>query len=93
MPAQNQKAKLQERKAKLEQEISNTNRLLNQTKQNKEASLNQLYLINKKINHREDLIQAIGDEVQGLDSQIGSLNDTIFRLSGTMESLKANMPG
>jgi len=88
MPAQNQKAKLQERKSKLEQEISNTNRLLNQTKQNKEASLNQLYLINKKINHREDLIQAIGDEVQGLDNQIGSLNDTIFRLSGTMESLK-----
>ncbi len=86
--AQNQKAKLQERKAQLEQEINKTNKLLNQTQKNKEANLNQLYLINKKIDHRENLIQAIGQEVDGLDSQIGGLGDTISHLSNTLHSLK-----
>jgi murein hydrolase activator len=89
LPAQTQKVKLQERKAKLEQEINNTNKLLNQTQKSKEANLNQLYLINKKINHREDLIQAIGEEVNGLDGQIRSLSDTIYRLSTTLSNLKS----
>lgn len=89
LPAQNQKVKLQERKEKLEQEIHNTNKLLNQTQKNKEANLNQLYLINKKINHREDLIQAIGQEVNGLDGQIGGLSDTIYRLTVTLSNLKS----
>jgi murein hydrolase activator len=88
LPAQTQKVKLQERKAKLEQEIHNTNKLLNQTQKSKEANLNQLYLINKKINHREDLIQAIGEEVSGLDGQIRNLSDTIYRLSTTLSNLK-----
>lgn len=88
IPAQNQKVKLQERKNKLEQEISNTNKQLNQTQKNKEANLNQLFLINKKINHREELIHAIGDEVSGLENQIGNLSDTIFRLSTSIENLK-----
>ena len=87
-PAQNQKVKLQERKARIEQEINNTNKLLNQTQKNKADNLNQLYLINKKINHREDLIQAIGEEVNGLDSQIGVLGDTIYRLSSSLKNLK-----
>lgn len=88
IPAQTQKAKLQERKTRIEQEIQNTNRLLNQTQQNKEANLNQLYLINRKISHREDLIQAIGEEVNGLEGQISTLNDTIYRLSVSLSKLK-----
>ncbi len=88
LTAQNQKAKLQERKVQLEQEINKTNKLLNQTQKNKEANLNQLYLINKKIDHRQNLIQAIGQEVDGLDSQIGGLGDTISHLSNTLHSLK-----
>ena len=88
LPAQNQKQKLQERKSKLEQEITSTNRLLDETKKNKTDNLNQLYLINKKISHREELIQAIGEEVRGLDGQINTLNDTIFRLSNNLERLK-----
>ncbi len=88
IPAQTQKVKLQERKTKLEQEINNTNKQLNQTQKSKEANLNQLFLINKKINHREDLIHAIGEEVTGLDKQIGTLNDTIYRLSNSLSNLK-----
>jgi len=88
LPAQNQKHKLNERKSKLEQEITSTNRLLDETKKNKANNLNQLYLINKKISHREDLIQAIGEEVKGLDGQIGTLNDTIFRLTNHLDRLK-----
>jgi peptidoglycan hydrolase CwlO-like protein len=88
VPAQVQKVKLQERKNKLEQEINSTNKLLNQTQKNKKVNLNQLYLINKKINHREDLIQAIGEEVNGLEGQIGTLSDTIYRLTNTLTNLK-----
>ena len=48
---------------------------LEQTKQIKSANLNQLVLINKKINKREDLINAIEQEVGGIDRQDTLLHD------------------
>ena len=57
LSAQKDKTTLQERKAKIEREISYTNQLLSETKKSKQSNLNQLYLINKKINKGEDLIR------------------------------------
>jgi murein hydrolase activator len=86
--AQNDKNKLQSRKLKIERDIIQVNRELEQTKQNKSANLNQLILINKKIDKREDLINAIEQEVGGIDSQVNNMSDTIYRITTTLKSLK-----
>jgi septal ring factor EnvC (AmiA/AmiB activator) len=88
MVAQNDKNKLQSRKLKIEKEIIQVNRELEQTKQNKSANLNQLVLINKKIDKREDLINAIEQEVGSIDSQVNDMSDTISRITGNLKSLK-----
>ena len=87
--AQNDRNKLQSRKSKLEREIIEMNQELEQTKKNKSANLNQLILINKKINKREELINEIEEEVGGIDSQVRSLSDTINRITLSLNSLKA----
>ena len=89
MFAQNDKNKLQSRKSRLEKEIIETNRELELTKQNKSANLNQLVLINKKINKREELINAIEQEVGGIENQVKNMNDTIARITQDLNSLKA----
>jgi septal ring factor EnvC (AmiA/AmiB activator) len=88
LSAQKDKTTLQERKAKIEREISYTNQLLDETKKSKQTNLNQLYLINKKISRREDLIKEIGTEVNGIDKEVIRLNDTINKLSQTIADLK-----
>ena len=88
MYAQNDKKKMQSRKSKLEKEIIEMNRELEQTKLNKSANLNQLLLINKKINKREELINEIEQEVGSIDSQVKNLNDTIYRITMNLSSLK-----
>lgn len=88
MFAQSDKSKMQSRKSKLEKEILEMNRELEQTKTNKSANLNQLILINKKIKKREELINEIENEVGNIDSQVKSLNDTIYRITINLNSLK-----
>ena len=88
MYAQSDKKKMQSRKSKLEKEIIEMNRELEQTKLNKSANLNQLVLINKKINKREELINEIEQEVGSIDSQVKNLNDTIYRITMNLSSLK-----
>ncbi|HOW30458.1 MAG TPA: peptidoglycan DD-metalloendopeptidase family protein [Bacteroidales bacterium] len=85
---QKDKTSLQERKAKIEKDIRYTNQLLSETKKSKESNLNQLYLINKKNNRREELIREIGTEVTGIDREVALLNDTIAHLSATLSELK-----
>lgn len=89
MLAQEDKKKLQTKKSKLEREISETNQELEQTKKNKTANLNQLILINKKINKREELINELGGEVNSIENQVFKLNDTIFRINKNLSELKA----
>ena len=89
MYAQSDKSKMQSRKSKLEKEIIELNRELEQTKLNKSANLNQLVLINKKISKREDLINEIEEEVGNIDNQVKNLNDTIYRITLNLSSLKA----
>jgi septal ring factor EnvC (AmiA/AmiB activator) len=88
MFAQNDKNKLQSRKLKIEREIIQVNRELEQTKQNKSANLNQLVLINKKIDKREDLINAIEQEVGSIESQVNDMSDTINRITANLKGLK-----
>jgi len=86
--AQNDKNKMQSRKSKLEKEIIEMNKELEQTKLNKSANLHQLVLINKKINKREELINEIEQEVGSIDNQVRSLTDTIYRITQNLSNLK-----
>jgi len=86
--AQNDKNKLQSRKSKIEREIIEMNRELEQTQKNKSANLNQLILINKKIDKREELIEEIEQEVGGIEKQVRNLSDTIYRITVNLYNLK-----
>lgn len=86
--AQDKKSQLEARKSKIEQEIKYTNKLLSETKKSKQASLNQLLLLNKKITQRQELINAINYEIQSLDKKIVHTNDTIAELTQTIKQLK-----
>lgn len=86
--SQDKKTQLQNRKAKIEQDISYTNKLLSETKKNKQASLNQVVLLNKKISKRQELINAINGEISGLDMRIQQTNDTIEELTNNIKKLK-----
>jgi len=86
--AQDKKTQLQQKKAKIEEEINYTNKLLDETKKNKQASVNQLVLLNKKITKRQELISAISGEIGSLDNQIDETNDTINHLTQTIKRLK-----
>ncbi|MEI6748297.1 MAG: murein hydrolase activator EnvC family protein [Bacteroidales bacterium] len=86
--AQNKKKQLIEKKKKIEKEIKQTNSQLEKTKQDKQANLNQLILLNRNIGKREELISTINTEVTSLDSEINTLSDTISRLSRELLSLR-----
>lgn len=86
--AQDSKARLEQQKAKIEEEIQYTNKLLDQTKKSKQLTLNELVLIKKQISKREELIGSISNEIRALDKQIGQTNDTIQELNETIVRLK-----
>ncbi len=86
--SQDKKSQLQARKAKIEEDINYTNKLLSETKKSKQASLNQLVLLNKKISKRQELINAINGEIQNIDKKIKQTNDTIRELTETIKRLK-----
>lgn len=86
--AQDKKSQLQARKAKIEEEINYTNKLLSETKKTKQASLNQVVLLNKKISKRQELINAISGEIQQIDYKINQTKDTITQLTNNIRKLK-----
>jgi len=86
--AQKTKEKLQEDKNKLEKDIAYTNKLLSETKKNKQISLNQLIILNNKINQREDLIGTINTEIGDIDSKIISNSKETYKLAGELKRLK-----
>lgn len=83
------KKDLENKKKQLQQEIDNTNQLLNETKKNKKLSLNQLVMLNKKISDREELISTINGEIAILNRQIKENNETIKGLQNDLTKLKA----
>jgi septal ring factor EnvC (AmiA/AmiB activator) len=86
--AQDSKKKLEQQKAKIEEDIQYTNKLLDQTKKSKQVSINELVILNKQINKREELIASINNEINQLNSEISQTTDTIRQLNQTIKRLK-----
>lgn len=79
--AQKKSDQLKQNKQKLEKEISNTQAILNQTRQNKNASLQQLSVLRRQISNREQFILALNSEIAALEEEM-ALN---VKLSKTLD--------
>ena len=82
------KQELQQKKKELQKEIVYTNKLLNETAENKKVSLNQLVQLNKKIGAREELIRTMNQEIYLIDRSIDSNQTVLDSLSKTLKTLK-----
>ncbi len=86
----NDKKTLEHKKKKLNDEINQLNQFLDETKNTKKVSMNQLLILNKKITVREDLIKEIGGELNQLSSQINQNNLKISQLNKDLTQLKSD---
>lgn len=88
--AQNDKKSLENKRKKLQQEISDTEKLIKETKKSKTLSLSQLKILNKKIEDRKKLIIAIQGEINMLSFSIASNDQEIAALQKNLNMLKKN---
>jgi murein hydrolase activator len=85
---QNKKENLEKTKKQLEQEIRYTNTLLEQTQKSRQISLNRLILINRQIEKRESLIEAINSEIDQIEGEIGIQTEQVKHLSDDLQKMK-----
>ncbi|MFK5857181.1 MAG: peptidoglycan DD-metalloendopeptidase family protein [Bacteroidota bacterium] len=79
---------LEVKRKKLESEIAYTNKLLNETKSNKTATVSQLRLINVKINTRIDLLATLKSEMYYLNIKIETTESSLLKLNEQLTTLK-----
>lgn len=91
---QRTKESLQKEINALQKEIETANKLLAETSKNKEVTLNQVTLLDKKIRNRQKLINAYNEQINMLNTQIqqgesniNALNQTIQKLQGELAQM------
>lgn len=87
--SQESKEKLQKTKSQLEEEIRYTTKLLEQTHQTKQNSLNRVNLLNRQIEKRQSLISEISGEVDQIQAQLDLQHKHISSLSEELKRMKA----
>lgn len=87
--AQNSKKKLESNKRKIERKIKYTRKLLNETRNLKKASLNEISLLNSQIRNRKELVRVYGMEVKQADKDIVQKEEQIKALEKDLLQLKA----
>jgi septal ring factor EnvC (AmiA/AmiB activator) len=86
--AQKDRAELERDKKKVEEEIEYTNRLLEQTRQTRQTSLNEVVILNRKINQRERLIGTISQQIDLVDQRMNQTQDSVNMLQDELQSLR-----
>lgn len=86
--AQNVTEKLQKEQELLEKKIQNTKLLLDKTKGDKAASLNELQIINNQVQFREELVRNFDRQVRGAEMTIRQKRDQIRELNSKLDQLK-----
>lgn len=79
---------LESQREKTIQEIKFTNKLLSKTTKTKKSQINKLYLVRRKIQLREKLINNINSEIVKLDTVIKLNENVIFSLNNDLTKLK-----
>ena len=85
---QRNKESLQKQINALQKEIETANKLLKETKKSKEVTLNQVTLLDKKIQSRQELINAYNEQIKILDKSIKQGESNINRLNGELKKLR-----
>lgn len=86
---QRTKESLQREINALQQEIANANRLLQETSRNRQVTLSQVELMNRRINDRQQLINACNEQIQVLDGLINQGERNINRMNGELQTLRS----
>lgn len=76
--SQKKSDQLKKNKQSIENEIKNTQTLLDQTRKNKQASLEQISILRKQITNREGLITALNNEIWALEEEL-ALNEKLSK--------------
>ena len=82
------KQQLQSEIASLQQEISTANQLLKKTTKDKEMTLNEVSILDKKIRQREKLIKAYNEQIAVLDEEINEGQSNIKVLNSDLSKLR-----
>lgn len=82
------KTELESKKQQLLKDIEFTNKLLNETEQNKKATLGELNLLNSKISKRQQLINTISRQAALIEEQINETKGVVKSLEDDLERLK-----
>ena len=82
------KKQLQSEINSLQKEISTANQLLKKTKKDKEMTLNEVNLLDKKIKQREKLITSYNEQIAVLDEEIRSGQNNIKTLNSDLSKLQ-----
>ena len=86
--AQRTKESLQKEINSLQKEIETANKLLKETSKNKEVTLNQVSLMDKKIKNRQQLINAYNEQIKVLDKNIRKGENNINKMNGELKTLR-----
>ena len=79
---------LQKQQKDLEQQIANTNKMLEQTKSNKKVTLNKLELLNQNIATQRKLVDNINSEITALNKEMNQLQSTKTKLQSELGVLQ-----
>lgn len=87
-PQNSSKSYLVKKKNKLEKEIAEINNVLKQTSINKKLSISQIFILKKKLEMREELINTIQQELNKVNAEINNTNKNIDALQQELKKLK-----
>jgi len=82
------KKDLERKKRKLQKEIRLTNKLLKETKKNKELSVDELLKLRSKINARVNLISTMNVEIRVINKEVSAIEQNIQELEDEIGRLK-----
>lgn len=82
------RVELENRRKKTQDEIAYTNKLLEETRNNRKSSYNDMLIIQRRIKLREKLIEEINSEMQYLENKIDDNKDVISSLEKDLKKIK-----
>lgn len=83
------KAQLEKEKKENLRKIQEANRILQQTKEQKQASIGQLTAIKEKITVQQGVIKTISSEINSLEAEVGRTESVVTAMQLDLERLKA----
>lgn len=87
--ARQKKAALEEQRRQTEEDIAITKKLLEETRKNRKASINEVTLLKKQISLREKLLADLNSEIYALQEDIEETGVMVSTMEGDISKLKA----